>query len=190
MKEIIKKLKNKSKLPYNLDFSRYNKYDLVEGNEYFYLNEGKEHYQLLAYLSNEFNNGLFFDIGTYRGSSSLALSYNKNNKVISYDIINQKKCNFLNENNIEFIIGNSMENENLLKSDLILLDTAHDGVYESRFLKYVKDYNYKGIIIMDDVNLYPVLKDLAKQLENRNVVELIDLTSVGHFSGTLALLFN
>jgi predicted O-methyltransferase YrrM len=190
MKQIIKNLIGEFKLPHSSDFSKYKKYNLSEGNEYFYLEEGKEHYQLLAYLSSKVDGKLFFDVGTYRGSSALALGYNKNNKVVSYDITNSRISDFSDESNIEFFIGNSIEDPNLLKSDLILLDTAHDGVYESRFLKFIKDNNYKGIVIMDDVNYYPILKDLAAQLESRNVVELLDLTAVGHFSGTLALSFN
>lgn len=190
MKNIINKLKNLNKLPINIDLNLYKKYDLLEGNEYLYLNEGVEHYQLLAYISSKLDNKLFFDIGTYRGSSALALAYNKKNKVISYDIINQRNCNFYDEDNIEFIIGDSTLDERLLKSDLILLDTAHDGVYESRFLKYIKDNKYKGSVIMDDVNYYPILKNLANELEERGVVELVDLTKIGHFSGTLILNFN
>lgn len=190
MKNLIKELQFKTELPNNIDLNYYKKYDLSEGTEYFFLPEGKEHYQLLSYISSKFDDKLFFDIGTYRGSSALALGFNKKNKVISYDIVNEKKCLFDDENNIEFLLGDATENEQLLKSDLILLDTAHDGIYESKFLKYLKDNKYKGIVIMDDVDYYPILKDLAKQLEERNVVELIDLTKIGHFSGTLVLLFN
>ena len=42
---------------------------------------------------------------------------------------------------------------------------------------------------MDDVNYYPILKGFAEQLESRGVVELVDLTTIGHFSGTLVLNF-
>ena len=42
----------------------------------------KEHYHLLAYLSNMVNNSTIIDTGTHRGSSALALSYNQSNKQI------------------------------------------------------------------------------------------------------------
>ena len=42
---------------------------------------GRQHYRLLMYLTNQFNNVDIFDIGTHRGSSALALSHNKKNKV-------------------------------------------------------------------------------------------------------------
>jgi hypothetical protein len=186
MKQFIKNLKN---IPEDLNLNgKYKKYDLAEGNEYLYLNSGVEHYQLLAHISNSFNDKLFFDIGTFRGSSALSLGYNSKNRVISYDIENKKNCE-INEPNIEFKLGNCIDDDLLLNSDLILLDTAHDGVFESHFLKHLKDKKYSGVVIMDDVNIFPVLLDLAKQLQERGVVELVDLTNIGHFSGTLALLF-
>lgn len=186
MKDIIKNLKSITEI---IDLSKkYKKYDLAEGNEYLYLNPGVEHYQLLSYLSNKVTDKLFFDVGTFRGSSALALGYNEKNRVISYDVENKKNCD-ISEPNIEFKLGNCIEDSSLLNADLILLDTAHDGVFESRFLKHLKDSKYSGVVLMDDVNVYPVLLDLANQLKERNVVELVDLTGIGHFSGTLALLF-
>ena len=47
---------------------------------------GNEHYKLLAYLSTLFNNELLIDLGTYRGLSALAMSYNQKNKVFTFDI--------------------------------------------------------------------------------------------------------
>ena len=41
---------------------------------------GRQHYNLLAYISTLYNGIDIFDIGTHRGSSALALSYNHNNK--------------------------------------------------------------------------------------------------------------
>jgi tRNA1(Val) A37 N6-methylase TrmN6 len=47
---------------------------------------GENHYHLLANISNQINNSTIIDLGTYRGSSALALSYNKTNKVHTFDI--------------------------------------------------------------------------------------------------------
>jgi len=47
---------------------------------------GIEAYALYAYLSTLFDGGTILDIGTLFGSSALALSYNPNNKVITYDV--------------------------------------------------------------------------------------------------------
>ena len=57
----------------------------------FYGDCGRQHYRLLSYLSTLFNNSDIFDIGTHRGSSAMALSYNPTNKVYSFDIENRSK---------------------------------------------------------------------------------------------------
>lgn len=51
--------------------------------------QGIEHYKLLAYFSTQFNGVNIIDIGTHRGSSALALSYNINNTVHSFDILDK-----------------------------------------------------------------------------------------------------
>ena len=70
----------------------------------FFGSVGEEHYKLLAYFSTLFDNSLFVDIGTFRGYSAIALSYNKSNKIISYDPHESMYENSLSENpkNVEF----------------------------------------------------------------------------------------
>ena len=67
------------------EISKYSNWVSEFGKNWFL--EVKEHYKLLAYLSSFFNNETIVDIGTYRGLSALALSYNSSNKIITYDII-------------------------------------------------------------------------------------------------------
>lgn len=50
---------------------------------------GKEHYKLLSYFSMQFNGATIIDIGTHRGSSALALSYNPTNTVYTFDIMDK-----------------------------------------------------------------------------------------------------
>lgn len=181
MKEFLKTFKKGE----NLSFERYKKYNLDNGNKYFYLGEGEEHYQLLAKISREFSGKMFFDIGTYRGCSALALGFNKENKVISYDVLSCL-CDDINESNIEFNIGDAIQDNRLLESDLIMLDTAHDGVFEQKILDFLTKEKYKGIVIMDDVNLYPSLRIIAEKTH----LEILDLTPIGHYTGTLAIFFS
>jgi hypothetical protein len=47
----------------------------------------RNHYSLLAYLSNKINNGIIVEVGSYLGVSSIALANNSSNKVITYDIL-------------------------------------------------------------------------------------------------------
>ena len=48
----------------------------TEGGYGFYDKSGIEHYSMLAYLSTYYNNKTILDIGTYKGGSALALSFN------------------------------------------------------------------------------------------------------------------
>ena len=47
--------------------------------KYFFLNSGVEHYRLLAHISTYYENETILDIGTFKGGSALALSFNNNN---------------------------------------------------------------------------------------------------------------
>lgn len=172
-----------------IDLSEYKKYNLDIYNQYLYLDFGIEHYQLLANISSNLKDKTFYDIGTNYGASALALGFNKSNKVKSYDVINLLPCS-ISEENITFNIGNCIEDDLLLKADLIFLDTMHDGSFEKIFLDHLVENNYKGLVVMDDVNEYPILRSIAENVSQKNNYEIIDLTHIGHFSGTLGLVFN
>lgn len=187
MKQFIKKIQSEGLL--NINFDQYKKYDLSIYNEYLYLEAGKEHYQLLANISNNFNNKVFFDVGTNYGASAIALGHNKSNKVISYDIIDLLPTK-INEENIEFVIGDVLKDERLITSDFIFLDTMHDGAFEKVFLDFLIEKKYSGVVALDDVDEYPILRSIAENICKLNNFELIDLTHIGHFTGTLVINFN
>lgn len=145
---------------------------------WFYDSAGAEHYRLLAYFSTFYNGKTLLDIGSYMGLSALALSYNKNNKVISYDIEEFKKE--VSADNIEFRLGNIMDNEDLIKScPFILLDTYHDGDFEKEFIKLLKKIKYKGIVMLDDLS-WTFIQEIWIKLRKQKH----DLTHIGHSSGT------
>lgn len=185
MKEFIKNLKTNLK---DIDLTQYKKYNLDIYNKYLYLQAGLEHYQLLANISEEHDNKLFFDVGTNYGASAIALANNKKNKVVSYDIKDVLPCK-INEDNIDFCIGDVLKDDRLLNADLIFLDTNHDGSFEKIFLDFLVENKYKGIVIMDDINEWPILRNIAEEISDKNNIELLDLTEIGHYSGTLALIF-
>jgi hypothetical protein len=163
----------------------------------FYGDCGRQHYRLLAYLSTLFNNSEIFDIGTHRGSSALALSYNSTNKVYSFDIENRSK-NYINKpENIEFIIFNLFNNNDnndnndnnelekwrkkLLNSPLIFLDIdPHDGILEYEFYQYLLENNYRGLLILDDIHHFEGMRVFWDKIKCTKY----DITSLGHWSGT------
>lgn len=138
-----------------------------------------EHYKLLAYISRKLNNALIFDIGTNFGGSALALADNLNNKVITYDII---PLNGIKDDvpNIEIRIGNALDDRRLLSSDVILLDTMHDGVFENEVFNFLKQNNFGGILLLDDIHMNVQMETFWQSID----VKKFDLTKVGHLTGT------
>jgi hypothetical protein len=80
--------------------------------------------------------------------------------------------------NIEYRIGNVLKDKRLLKADLILLDTFHDGIFERQFMEHLKKHDWHGTIIFDDINLNDAMRDFWKELGGA------DFTFVGHYTGT------
>jgi hypothetical protein len=141
---------------------------------------GIEHYRLLSLLSK--GKALVYDIGTYRGSSAVAMSSAK--KVVSYDILAQRTAK--KPKNVIFKIGEALEDDNILKADVILLDTYHDGGYENKFYSFLVKGEYKGVLIVDDIRLNAEMMRFWSGINERKE----DLTSVGHYSGTGIVYFN
>ena len=151
---------------------------------YFHLESGKEHYRLLMYVSTLYNNEVIFDVGTNKCMSALALSYNKSNRVKTFDIIK-----LLPENptvdNIEYILGDSTKDIDLEKCPVIFLDVDHDGIYEDIFYDRLKNINWKGILILDDIHLNDPMKKFWNRIEEKKY----DITNIGHWSGTGLVIF-
>lgn len=151
---------------------------------YMPVSSGTEHYRLLVYISSLFENELLFDVGTNRAMSAMALSHNKKNKVKSYDVVQ-----VLGQNppiqNVEYVIGNCIEDPEILKSPFIMLDTYHDGIFEMQVYNHLKQNNYKGLLLLDDI----YLNDPMKQYWNQFSETKYDITSKGHATGTGIVIF-
>jgi SAM-dependent methyltransferase len=148
----------------------------------FFLNtDFKEHYQLLACLSTRFDGATLFDIGTLKGYSALALSYNPANRVKSYDIENVRELAEPQRlTKIEYRLGNALHDPDLLSSPLILLDTEHDGTFENQVYAFLKQNRYKGLLVLDDIHLNDAMKQFWRAID----LPKEDLTDIGHWSGT------
>lgn len=145
---------------------------------------GKEHYRLLCALSTWYSNHRIYDLGTYQGASALCLAYNKSNLVISYDI--QYQVEVERQPNIEFRLGNYFNDPVMLHSPLILVDVAsHDGKLEQETLDYLLANNYKGLVIWDDIYYNTEMRTFWNSIKQ----DKRDLTNLGHWSGTGAVIF-
>ena len=169
----------------NLDHYKFDMKDME-----FFGDCGRQHYRLLMHLSNQFDNVDIFDIGTHRGSSALALSHNKKNRVYSFDIENRPK-NYTNKpENVEFIqydlfdFNNnsiSLWKDKILNSPLIFLDIdPHDGILEYNFYQFLLEHNYGGLLILDDINYFEGMRIMWSKITS----DKLDLTTLGHWSGT------
>ena len=157
--------------------------DLGFPKSWFYMDAGLEHYRLLAFISKLYNGVNLLDIGSYQGSSAIALSFNKKNKVISYDIEHQPEIADIKIPNIQFIKGNVLKDE--ITAPFILLDTYHDGTFEQEFVDHLLKIKYKGLVMFDDIHLSRKMDNFWDELKN----DKYDLTEIGHHSGTGIAIF-
>lgn len=172
---------------------------LVDKSQY-YKKSGIQEYRLYSYLSTWFNNCIILDIGTYQGTSAIALSHNDSNTVKSYNINDNIKNihhPIYTKKNIEFYIENGVSViNNLTKEDIcnikiIMIDTEHYGDEEQKMIDKIISLNYSGIIILDDIHHpNPELKPLMEKLWNNITYKKYDLTKYGHYSGTGIILIN
>lgn len=160
-------------------------------HNYVFGNAGVEHYRLLAFLSHKFNNASLLDIGTARGFSAIALSDNKSNKVTSFEILDiMDKRIRTDYPEIDFIIDDIFTDDNLikykdllLKSPLIFVDIhPHDGILEWKLYQFLRDNNYQGIILFDDIIHFPEMQTNFWKLIPDEYK--LDITYAGHWSGT------
>ena len=151
-----------------LDFTNVYKNIVIEEQEIdFYSNPGKEHYKLLSYFSTLFNNSNIIDIGTHLGYSAVALSYNKTNTIYSFDIVDKVRPNIKNVENIKFLNDDLFDKnifykwkDVILSSPFIFLDVdPNNGIMELEFINYIKEINYNGFIICDDIWYFKEMRD-------------------------------
>ena len=169
---------------------------IIEQTSYKAIGSNLEHYYaILVHLSTYFTDSVIVDLGTNRGGSAAALSYNKSNEVYTFDIaINDEATSLFEQyENITYLIGNCIENnwhgqpqinppglrirplksekEIFLSSELIFLDIdPHDGVQEPQVLDFLITNDWKGIMVCDDIgghsnNFHPRMRDWWNSIE-------------------------
>lgn len=172
--------------------------DYLPHNKDEFKHMSKEPYSFYAYLSTLVDNVTILDVGTRMGLSALALSYNQNNKVISYDLVEQGASN-IKKQNIDFRIMDFRNDNTLIYEDIkiIMIDVdPHDGVQEKEMIEFLENINWKGILILDDIlDNWPVVVRGANPQEmnilwNSLQYEKYEVSDVAHYSGTGLINFN
>jgi hypothetical protein len=164
---------------------------MIDNDEYIgYFNSraSMEHYRLMSYISLN-NDGIkILDIGTLKGCSALSLSINPNNEVNSFNLSDELQL-ISKPSNINFFIDDILKSEYLdlvLSSKYILLDTFHDGTFETAFFEYLKKIRYKGYLLLDDIKLNKEMINFWNNID----IEKSDISHLGHITGTGVVYFD
>ena len=169
---------------------------------------GTEHYKLLMSISRQLTNVKILEIGTHHGNSAIALSYGKlhgkNIQVDTYDIVDLLQENprqFFSQYGVNYYIKDLLNNEmrnqykdEILSYDVIFIDVdPHEGILEYDMYLWLKNNNYQGIIIYDDIHLgidhdangyhktEHAMEDFWNKIDNHDKT---DITHLGHITGT------
>eukprot|EP01064_Diplonema_japonicum_P023808 TRINITY_DN34236_c0_g1_i1.p1 TRINITY_DN34236_c0_g1~~TRINITY_DN34236_c0_g1_i1.p1 ORF type:complete len:350 (+),score=62.18 TRINITY_DN34236_c0_g1_i1:47-1051(+) len=175
---------------------------------------GKEHYALLSWLSNQFGaqgGAMFAELGSKEGLSAMAMAVHPMVTVFAFDVVSVathvgsvmssrnggKRVTPMDVQkaapNIHFVAGNLADPASaywrklILGSRVLLLDTNHfpeSKPFEYEVLKYLDENNYCGILLMDDLNLTGEMKRFWKYIQEKYGDRAIDVTRIGHGSGT------
>lgn len=171
-----------------IDMSQIQRDAYQDVNNYISEKSGQNHYRLLAYISTLFDNKKILDVGTFKGWSALALSYNKNNTVISYDLCDSfpKSSSQLKEN-IQYRVGNFLNDSALiLEASFIFLDVdPHDGIQEESIFRKLNEIGFKGVVMLDDIHYFGGMNKFYNNLTQRK----IDVTHIGHSTGSAIVYF-
>jgi predicted O-methyltransferase YrrM len=134
------------------------------------------------------------DLGTYYGASALALSYNPDVMVTTYDIFNvipqQELKSPLTRQNISMkVMSCQLDLQNISKSHLVLLDIdPHDGPTETKFIQLLLDSGFRGILLCDDIFLSDGMTEFWLSIPPH--LKKVNVSRFGHWTGTGAVVFD
>lgn len=148
--------------------------------EFGFISKNDDTFKLLIFFASLYKNEILLDLGTNVGQSALALRAQSNdNIIISYDIVKNPIPYENKYGNIIFRLGDvNTEHPSILKnSKFMYLDIdPHDGRQEIMFIQKLKDINYQGMVMCDDIHL-----NIGMEYFWNNVTEeKIDLSEIGH----------
>lgn len=159
--------------------------------QYFQQPSGQEPFKLLGYISKHCQ-GVATDIGTQYGSSALALSLSTDLHVDTFDKFrlvptsnpSSQVLTIENKPNITYrVLSGQAVLSKIAKSMVVYLDiNTTDGIEETKIINQLQHLNFKGILILDDINLNDTMKTVWSTVPN--TLKKIDATAFGHWSGT------
>lgn len=164
--------------------------------KFFLAPSGKEVYKLLASVSKQLDIGaVVSDIGTFIGSSALALSFNDGVKVHTYDPVNhipsaQHVTTILSRMNIKrTVVSGQALISKIAESTVVFLDIdPHNGIEETKIMTKLKELGFKGLLIVDNINCNKHMKHFWASVPKD--LKKIDVTHIGHWIGTGIIVYD
>ena len=154
---------------------------------------GREHYSLLEWLGARFPEKTIIDIGTYRGASAIALAASGRSPVITIDCYNHaddaltymRGLTRVHDDAVDWLDTEDAA-EIVRECPLIMLDVLHDGWTERHVYRALEEMGFRGILLLDDIYLNDPMKRFWNEIDRPK----LDLTRIGHHTGTGAVLFD
>lgn len=147
---------------------------------------GVEHYKLLAWIANQFNDKVIVEVGTLGGVGTIALSHNPNNRVVSFDIRSYDWGNQTPPNAEKKLVHDRYMDE-VVQASVIFYDAAHEGEEEQEFFDELVERDWKGVLILDDIHLNKEMEEFWSNIPDQFHKE--DWTNIGHACGTGVVYF-
>ena len=149
-----------------------------------------EAFQLLSYITKQFNGITIIDAGTHYGWSAYCLKQNPKNNVITYDITDRFNNEYLKAiSNVEVkILDVNKEDHQIIHSaEVIYLDIdPHDGLQESVFTDLLDKIGWQGYLFCDDIHINSGMANWWNSIN----LNKYDLTEMGHTHGTGLVTYN
>ena len=119
------------------------------------------YYQLLKYLSNQYEGQTIFDGGTFKGHSAAVLAMNRKNKIITCDVVEQDTPYINKRRNVtKYKCGiNEIVEGILLNSVFMFIDIDHIGSEEKIFFDKLIRIGYSGYTLWDDIRIFKDIWD-------------------------------
>lgn len=163
-----------------IDLSEQYKRINSRGIDFFNAEPGIEHYKLLAWISTQYSGKHLTEIGTLDGCGCLAMTFNSENTITTYDIgFYDNFCSAPGNLQRKLVTDESYWVD-VMRSPIIFYDASHDGTQEREFLDELVKRGWKGLIVWDDIHLSDPMEKFWQSVTQRKA----DWTDIGHAVGT------
>ena len=148
------------------------------------------YYALLEWLGGQWPGKTLVELGTYFGASAASLSASCKSPIISVDCMDYLDNSLRKLPGVTFVVEDALDwletnTELIQECPLVFLDVSHDGWTEGQIVAALDAAGFQGILLLDDIHLNEPMRRFWQSITRPK----LDLTAIGHHSGTGAVLF-